>query len=178
VNKSKQDCTQLTPLIEVIMTAITDQCSVCLDPMLDRNPVHTNCKHYFCLDCVQTALKANSNHPCPICRTRVTDLTDVKGATIKVPVSAQTEMTDSLKGDLTFILRTDVYEEFDTERLGAQLGRFNAGRSRAISEHNSAEQKESVFSRMMKVMAVVSAVFMLIFHAIRDACYMTKIEKQ
>lgn len=49
--------------------AITIICPICLECILSRKPVSTNCGHFFCHKCLVTALR--SNKKCPMCQKKL-----------------------------------------------------------------------------------------------------------
>ncbi|GAB0099112.1 hypothetical protein DMENIID0001_149440 [Sergentomyia squamirostris] len=42
------------------------QCVICLENMLSRNPHSTLCGHFFCFECIKSAITIKKK--CPICR--------------------------------------------------------------------------------------------------------------
>jgi len=52
-------------------------CAVCLENILDNKPVCLECGHLFCGNCVDTVMK--SHQKCPLCKTAISKITQVKG---------------------------------------------------------------------------------------------------
>jgi len=50
---------------------VTLTCSICMDSILNRNPVSTVCGHLFCKECLELSLKCTKK-TCPLCRTKLT----------------------------------------------------------------------------------------------------------
>ena len=46
---------------------MTDDCSICLENMTDKQSVKLSCNHVFHLDCIQNII----NNRCPLCRTKI-----------------------------------------------------------------------------------------------------------
>jgi len=53
-------------LREMIMSGISEDCSVCLDEL--RSPVITPCAHVFCRHCIEAVLDTVKPTSCPLCR--------------------------------------------------------------------------------------------------------------
>ncbi|KAI5820072.1 SNF2 family helicase [Pyronema omphalodes] len=43
-----------------------EDCTICMEPLNNRNPRITTCKHVFCLDCITKTI--SMQHKCPLCR--------------------------------------------------------------------------------------------------------------
>jgi SWI/SNF-related matrix-associated actin-dependent regulator of chromatin subfamily A3 len=43
-----------------------EDCAICMEPLHNRNPRITTCKHVFCLDCISKTIEMQ--HKCPMCR--------------------------------------------------------------------------------------------------------------
>ncbi|XP_017130601.1 E3 ubiquitin-protein ligase RNF4-like [Drosophila elegans] len=46
------------------------KCPVCMDSVIKREPVATECGHVFCRECIQTAISVT--HKCPMCNKKLT----------------------------------------------------------------------------------------------------------
>ena len=46
---------------------VEDDCSVCLEPLLNKNAIYLPCKHYFHSACLNMMIKAKT-YTCPLCR--------------------------------------------------------------------------------------------------------------
>ena len=46
---------------------VEDDCSVCLESLLNKNAIYLPCKHYFHSACLNMMIKAKT-YTCPLCR--------------------------------------------------------------------------------------------------------------
>ena len=61
------------------------KCSICLDAI--ERPAITQCGHVFCKGCIEHAMRANTQHRCPLCRERcgsIMEITEVAAETLIV----------------------------------------------------------------------------------------------
>jgi len=51
-------------------------CPICMDNCKDSDVVITNCRHYYCSDCIHNMIRQNNhpNTPCAICRTPINSI--------------------------------------------------------------------------------------------------------
>ena len=58
------------------MTTETNECSICYEPLLDKDIVTLNCKHKFHFSCILQNIKMD-NTSCPYCRDNIKEAADI-----------------------------------------------------------------------------------------------------
>ena len=84
INQLNTPTAQIYPKVSIIKQEILDltepinNCSICFEDIKQDNICLTNCKHMFCVDCIQTYHKTLHNKTqmsCPMCRTSISSVT-------------------------------------------------------------------------------------------------------
>ena len=66
-------------LKNVIADEVDDDCSICLEPLINKVPVVTQCRHLFCKECMTRHLSEQAfSTVCPLCRAQITKSTIVE----------------------------------------------------------------------------------------------------
>ena len=83
MNQLNTPTAQIYPKVSIIKQEILDltetihNCSVCFEDIKQDNICLTNCKHMFCVNCIQTyhkTLHTKLIMPCPMCRTSIVNV--------------------------------------------------------------------------------------------------------